>query len=162
MKFSLIRSLQNTCFRRTPLWRLRLALFVVLLCTAQHSTAEKLVIIVNPSLPVDQLSKHDVVNIFMGRQKKLGDNQLALPIDLAGTEDSSVRAEFYRQLLNRDLAEINSYWARLIFSGKNSPPTKMETSAEILDVVAQNPAAIAYLPVSQVNGNVKVVFTLAD
>lgn len=133
-------------------------LVLVLLINIQSVAAEQLVVIAHPSLPVDHLSQREIINIFMGRQQTLNNNT-ALPIDLA---NSAFRAQFYLALLQRDLAEIDSYWARLMFSGQRSPPPKIEHIDQVIEKVANTPAAIAYIPVTNINTRVKVVHTLHE
>ena len=115
--------------------------------------AAGLVVIANPDSGVKQLTHDDVINIFMGRYQKLPSGVIALPIDLADE-----KAEFYGALVGKTLAEINSYWARLVFSGRASPPHQMTTSAEILETVRNNRGAIGYLDDSLVNSHVRIVY----
>lgn len=119
-----------------------------------------LVLVANPQSGIGRLSRDDVINIFMGRYRLLASGITAEPIDLA--DDSGLRARFYRALVNKSLAEINAYWARLIFSGKTRPPRVLDSAEAALQTVISNPGALAYLDRSQVDKNVKVVFELGD
>ncbi|CAK0742630.1 hypothetical protein CCP3SC15_1200008 [Gammaproteobacteria bacterium] len=76
-------------------------------------------VIVNPESGVEMLSREEVINIFLGRYRKLPSGIMAQPIDQA---DQTGKALFYKLLVGKELSEINSYWARLIFSGKTKPP----------------------------------------
>ena len=73
---------------------------------------------------------------------------------------SPVRAQFYRALVNKEPAEINAYWARLVFAGRTSPPIQAETAEDILKVLRANPGGIAYLERSRVTSREKIVFEL--
>lgn len=115
-----------------------------------------LVVVVNPASGVEHLSKEEVVNLFMGRTRKLPSGVTALPIDQPGA--SADRARFYRQLVGKELAEINAYWARLLFSGQASPPRQAESEDELLEIVRNNKGAIAYIDRAKVDRRVKVVF----
>ncbi|MDQ5911063.1 MAG: hypothetical protein QG599_3160 [Pseudomonadota bacterium] len=117
-----------------------------------------LVVIVNPQSGVEQLTKAEVINIFLGRQKKLPSGKAALAVDLNSA--NAEKQQFYAQLVSKELAEINSYWARLIFSGQGSPPRQAEATDEVLDIVENNIGAIGYVKSAQVNPRVKVVYTL--
>lgn len=121
--------------------------------------AADLVVIAHPKSGIDKLGRNDVINIFLGRFRQLPSGLTAIPVDLPA--DNGERNAFYRQLVNKELAEINAYWARLVFSGRTTPPRQANTVDEALDFVATTPGAIGYVDRGQVNGRVKVVFDLA-
>ena len=132
---------------------------LTLLCT-QAFAATDLVVVVNPGSGVERMSRDDVTSIFMGRTKKLPSGVNALPIDqTAATGD---KAKFYREIINKELAEVNSYWARLIFSGQGSPPRQAENAAEVMEIVSSNKGAIGYVPRSATNKHVKIILDLSS
>lgn len=135
-------------------------LLELLSCFGFGARAGELVVIVNPQSGVEQLSKSEVINIFMGRQKKLPSGTTALAVDLAGP--NAEKKHFYARLVDKELAEINSYWARLIFSGQGSPPRQAETAEEVLDIVENNKGAIGYLERNQADQRVRVVHILPE
>lgn len=139
---------------------LRLLACLLLCCVLPVAeAAAELVVIANPKSGVEKLSHDDVVNIFLGRFRQLPSGVSALPADLPPAQPE--KAVFYRLLVNKELAEINSYWARLVFSGRTSPPRQVGSSDDLLKWVAGNPGGIGYLERSQVDARVRVVFELA-
>ena len=82
--------------------------------------AQTLVVIVNPAIGVQRLSRREVLDIFLGRYRTFPSGASALPIDL--DINSSERKQFYVLLAHKDSSDMGSYWARLTFSGKISPP----------------------------------------
>lgn len=122
--------------------------------------AEKLMVVVNPRSGVTALSKSELVNIYMGRRKVLEGENTAFPLDISGT--NTLKARFYELLLKKKLAEINSYWARLIFSGQGSPPRQLDDFAQIRSAIMDNIGAIGYLPDSESIDGLKVVLTLDE
>ncbi len=139
-------------------WLIGIFLSVSLCITGAY--AENLAVIVNPAIDLDKVDKKAIINIFMGRQNTLDGRTTAIPLDI--DNDSKMRAIFYKNLVDRDLAEVNSYWARLLFSGKSSPPRKLSSTKEVLAAVADNKSAIGYVPVTQINDQVKVVYLLSQ
>ena len=125
---------------------------------AQVFTATDLVVIVNPGSGVDKLSRDEVTSIFMGRVKRLPSGITALPIDQPASGD---KPNFYQELINKELSEVNSYWARLIFSGPGSPPRQADNAAEVLEIVGSNKGAIGYVPRSAVDKRVKIILDLS-
>jgi len=121
--------------------------------------ATDLVVIVNPMSGVERMSRDEVTSIYMGRSKKLPSGITALPIDQTTDGD---KPKFYKELINKELAEINSYWARLIFSGQGSPPRQADNVAEVIEIVSGNKGAIGYIPRAAADKRVKVILDLSS
>jgi ABC-type phosphate transport system substrate-binding protein len=117
------------------------------------------VVVTSAQSGVERLSPNDVTDIFLGRYRKLPSGESAVPIDQPA--GSSLKAAFYRQLVNKEPAEINAYWARLYFSGKTSPPLQAASPAEVLSLLASTPGAIAYIERKQLDARFRVVLDLA-
>jgi ABC-type phosphate transport system substrate-binding protein len=117
-----------------------------------------IVVIVNPSSGIDRLTRDEVIDIFLGRYRKLPSGRAALPIDVS--EPSSERAQFYQLLVKKTPTEISSYWARLVFSGQTSPPFQVPDVKTAIELVQSNPNAIAYVDRASVTSGVKVVLEI--
>jgi hypothetical protein len=116
--------------------------------------AQTLVVIVNPSIGVQHLSRREALDIFLGRYRTFPSGASALPIDLDIA--SNERKEFYMMLAHKDSSEMSSYWARLTFSGKISPPFSVPDAHMAVDIVANNPNAIAYVDRAAVDDRVRI------
>ena len=135
------------------------AIYAALLITALASAARaETVVIVNPGNPVAALNREQVVDIYLGRQLTFPNGNTALPIDLP--PDSGVRARFYLKLVSRSIAQINAYWARLLFTGRATPPRVLGSAPAVLKSVRENLDAIAYLNSDEVDARVKVVYRI--
>lgn len=122
---------------------------------AAHAAGD-LVVIANTGSGFEKLTRDEAVNIFMGRYKKLPSGIAALPVD-----EGSEKAAFYRALVGKELSEIQSYWARLVFSGQSSPPRLMENANEVIETVINNKGAIGYIDRKKVTARVRVVLDLS-
>lgn len=131
---------------------------------ANFAQAEKLFVVVNPEADLQQLNRGEVINLFMGRSRKLDQNSLALPLDIANNNDT--KAAFYQMLVNRDLPEINSYWTRVMFAGDASPPRQVSNFDQVRQLIRDNRGTIAYFPESELEKfdkeDFKVVFVLSE
>jgi hypothetical protein len=130
---------------------------ILMLATCRPARAET-VVIVNPGNPVASLSRDQVVDIYLGRQLNFSNGNTALPIDLP--PDAALRSGFYRGLVGKSVAQINAYWARLLFTGRATPPRVLSGVPAILKSVRENRDAIAYVNSDDVDGKVKIVFRL--
>lgn len=119
--------------------------------------AGDLVVVVNAASGVDRLSRDQVVNIFLGRFRQLPSGLAAEPIDQP--DGSPLRGRFYRLLVDKEEAEIDAYWARLVFSGRTSPPVKAESGSEVLRLLGARKGGIAYVDRSLVDHRMTIVFS---
>lgn len=119
--------------------------------------AEEIAIITNISNTTSHISHTAAINIFMGRFRQFSDGTKAKAID-----NASIKNDFYTQLVNKSPAEIKAYWARLIFSGRTYPPTNGGDTNKVINLVMQEKQAITYIPLNQVNNNVKVLLILKE
>lgn len=120
--------------------------------------ADNIVVIVNQNIGVNKMSRDDVIDIFLGRSRQLPSGVTALPLDLPST--SLEREQFYSQLTGKSMSEINAYWARLIFSGRASPPSLAHSQEEAMQMVADNRNAMGYVAKSKVTPSVRIIFEL--
>jgi len=132
--------------------------FLALLASMALAASEPLVVIVNADSGITQMTRSEVTNIFMGRQKRLASGRVALPVELVAPEED--RSRFYLLLVNLPLSQVRSHWARLYFSGQAQPPRQAQTAAEVLELVAANKGAVGFVPRSKVTRRVRVVLTL--
>ncbi|CAK0750333.1 conserved hypothetical protein [Gammaproteobacteria bacterium] len=117
----------------------------------------KIVVVINSKNDINSLTRDEVINIFLGRYRQFPSGMIAQPID---QEDQNKKSLFYKKLVGKELSEINSYWARLVFSGKTRPPRQARDIDELLVLVNTLPGAVAYVEMDEINANVKVAFTL--
>ena len=127
----------------------------LLLAMAAMVARAELVVVVHPSNPADSLSRREVVDLFMGRTQYFADGSLVLRLDQP--PQSQERQDFYRGLVNKSVAEVNAYWAKLLFSGRASPPQVVDGNKAVLAAVRDNKNAIGYVDSAAVDASVKVV-----
>ncbi|WP_016954033.1 hypothetical protein [Catenovulum agarivorans] len=131
-----------------------LAASIFLSCS--YGAAAELVVVVNKANPIHELSLTNVVDIYTGRYMAFPNGISAEPVDLPN--ESSEKENFYYQATGLSLAKINSYWARLKFTGRYLPPIQLETPENALNYVQRNTNAVAYVDEKYVTGQVKIVY----
>lgn len=136
--------------------RIWLGLWVCVgLCVHSLPVHADLAIIVNPNSPVAELSVDEVADLFLSKATRTAEGFKVIPIDQS--EGGAARREFYERVVKKSPAQLNSYWSRLIFTGKGRPPFAVTDDAEVLEFVATNPSMLGYVAVESVNDQVKVV-----
>ena len=119
------------------------ALAALCMCAFALPARADVFVIVPTSSTVKAMSQKELVDLYMGRTRAFPDGTFALPFDLP--RDHPGRAAFYQALTGMDLAQINSYWSRLMFSGQTLPPQPLPTEAAMADLVKRNPSAVGYM-----------------
>jgi hypothetical protein len=139
---------------------------LLIILTASYLTvsgfvhAFDLVVVTHPNNGIEKMSKDDVINIYMGRYRKMPNGVTAMPLDLKNPLGE--KEKFYRIMVGKELAEINSYWARLMFSGQGSPPLQAENMDEVMELIKNNKGALAYMDKKKVDKRVRVVYDPAQ
>ncbi len=130
-------------------------LFTMLMMLLSTGAWAEIVVVVNKNNDISALSQKEIIDIYMGRKQSFPNGKPALPLDQAA--QSMIRKDFYQILINKSPAQINAYWARLLFTGRASPPRILQEASVVLDAIEQNPSAIGYVDSSMLNDRVKVV-----
>ena len=151
-----MRSIVSASTRTKILGQVLFALGMAFVAPAVR--AQTLVVIVNPSIGVQHLTRREALDIFLGRYRTFPSGASALPLDL--DINSTERKEFYLMLAHKDATDMSSYWARLTFSGKISPPFAVTDAHMAVDIVATNPNAIAYVDRAIVDNRVRIALEL--
>jgi hypothetical protein len=139
--------------------RLRaLALLALGCCAAAVHAADAMVVVVSAQSPVQAMTQKEVLALYTGRTRSFPNGEVARPLDQP--RDSPLREAFYRALTGMDLARINSYWARLHFTGQVQPPQPVDDERALIQRLRQDPSALGYLAQEPQDPAVRVVLRL--
>lgn len=133
-------------------------LLILLLWLPASALSAGIVVVVHASNPLTQLQHKQVVDLFMGRVSSFPNGAPARAFDWnAGLP---LREVFYRSLTGKSEAQVDAYWATLVFAGRMSPPKQFPDDKTIIASVANDPSAVAYVLAQQLPKGVKVVMEL--
>jgi ABC-type phosphate transport system substrate-binding protein len=139
-------------------FRLASAALVLTLSFPAKSAMADAVAVVSSTSPIITLSNAQVADIFLGKISRFPNGAIAIPIDRA--QGSQVREEFYASYAGKSSAQIMSYWAKIIFTGRGQPPKAAASSIEVRKLLAANPQAISYIERSEIDSTVRVLVAL--
>ena len=100
-------------------------------------------VVVHAGNPQRSLTQKEAVDLFMGRSRAFANGEFALIFDLP--RDNARRAAFYQALTGMGVAQVNSYWSRLMFSGQSVPPQALADEAAMVGMLRRNPGALGWL-----------------
>lgn len=114
------------------------------------------VIIVNNQSKVASLDQEQIADIYLGKSPTLPNGDQVVAIDYH--ENVALRDTFHSAVTGKSQNQLKSYWSRLIFSGKGTPPKEVEDESAMKNLVAKNPDVLGYINSDNLDDTVKVVF----
>ncbi len=106
------------------------------------------VLICNQDLPVTALDKATVGKLFLGKTTKLADKgKTPKKVTLSTLKSGGVHNAFLKYFVNKTASQFESYWKKLVFSGKATMPKSFKTDKELVAYVAKTSGAIGYIQV---------------
>lgn len=115
-------------------------------------------VIVASSNPLQSLTQKEVQSLYMGRSRALVPGDFAQVLDLP--RDTPVRDQFYLALTGMSPAQVNSYWARLVFTGQTLPPKEHASEQAIIEQVRRNKAAIGYVSKEPTDASLRTILVI--
>lgn len=128
---------------------------ILLISLVSSLASAEVSVIVGANNPNSTMDQATVAKIFLGKAKSFPDGTQAVPVDQ--NEGAAARGSFNSTVLGKSDSQLKSYWSRLIFTGKGTPPKPSGDDAAVKALVANNPNIIGYIDSSAVDGTVKVV-----
>ncbi len=135
---------------------MKIIVFSLLLLLSPLSAAEPaLAIIANQDSDYSNLTRRQVVDIFMGKLTVMNTGTFPQPLDYQGNPE--IRERFYHLLTGKSLAQVNAYWARMSFTGQLNPTRLLNDQKVMLRAVGKNQAALGYVDQAEANATVKTL-----
>jgi hypothetical protein len=148
----------------TPRQRLEIAaLTVAVLLLPGRVPAERdgkppvIAVIVGKASFVTSISRDELRELYLRRQRLWPNGARAVPINLP--PDHPARQRFSQLVLGRSPNDLVAYWNARYFEGI-MPPTVVPSPVAVRAYLTAEPAAIAYLPSSEVDDTCRVVLML--
>ncbi|AQQ00621.1 phosphate ABC transporter substrate-binding protein [Pseudoalteromonas aliena] len=126
---------------------------VLSLCSV--SAFAEVAVIINPS-NTSTIDADTIKKIYLGKNKSFDNGTKVSPVDQNGT---AVADEFNDKVVGKSSSQLNAYWSKLVFTGKGTPPGKLDSDQAVIDFVAANNDAIGYIDSAKVSDKVKVIAT---
>ena len=126
-----------------------------LLVCSMHVLAE-ISVIVHPN-NASNLNQKTISKLYLGKSSSFPGGGKAVPMNIL--EGHDLTNEFNKKVLGKSDAQLKSYWSKLVFTGKGTPPKEVSSEADMIQFVSENQGAIGYVSSSAVTPNVKVIAT---
>ncbi len=133
-----------------------LILFLLTITLFTTEAYADIAVIVNPQSGVSTLTAKEIKAIFLGKKSSFPNGNKAAAVDQ--TINSASREIFLDKVLGKSEGKLTVYWARLVFSGKGSPPKSLDGDTAVKAFVAKTPGGIGYINAAKTDSSVIVVF----
>jgi len=117
-------------------------------------------VIVNPANSGASATRSEIQQIFLGLQTKLSNGATIAPVDQG--QEQPIRQTFYELVAGKSPVQMKTYWSRLMFTGRGTPPQVLSDGNAVKQHVASDKNAIGYIDASAAHGasNVSTIFTI--
>jgi hypothetical protein len=136
---------------------MRRVVLSLLLAFAAAPLRAQIVVVTADAGPVKALSRSEAEQLYLGRRTTL-DNGLS--VSLVDLPSGAVRNQFYQLLTGKNPGQIRAYWSRQVFTGRALPPREAASIEEARELLIADPASIGYLPESELDKRLRVLFRL--
>ena len=112
------------------------------------------VLVGNPAIG-GTLTADQASDLYLGKGNKLPNGSNAAVFELEN--GNALRVAFHAKVTGKSEAQLQSYWSRLMFTGKGSPPTQLANTGLMKSTIASTPNAVGYIDESEVDASVIVL-----
>ncbi|MFS1703745.1 hypothetical protein FJ444_12545 [Aestuariibacter sp. GS-14] len=144
--------------RQNWLCKMVLAIAVSSIANCVSAFADPIAVVVPQKSEISELTKKQVIDIFMGRFDLLESGQRIKPVDY--NNGYEFREQFYRALLDKSERQVAAYWSRLLFSGRAKPPIQVPSVQNSIEELSSDASMITYIPITMVSEEMKIVLVL--
>lgn len=129
-------------------------LMIAAILFASFSSVAEVSVIVN-SANNDQINAKLIKRIYLGKIKAFPNGK---KIKVLTLKDGAPETEAFRQsALKKSNSQFKSYWSKIAFTGKGTPPKEVDSAADMINAVKADASAIGFIDSAAVTGDVKVV-----
>jgi hypothetical protein len=121
----------------------------------QASTPASYRVIVNASNTASVADRRFLADVFLKKVTRWSTGDAAKPVDQS--PEAAVRQRFSDDVLGRSVSAVKSYWAQLLFSGRDLPPPELDDEDEVVRFVAKHVGGVGYVSTSVAIDRVKVL-----
>ncbi len=135
----------------------KLLLIINILIVFAGSAYSQVAVIANKEVPVDEISKSQLVDFYTRDIKSWNDDLFIVIVDLK--QKGEVKKSFYKYL-GKTSSRMKSIWMKKKLSGEGDPPVSFTTEEAVLKKVASTPGALGFISESKVTDDVKVLLII--
>ncbi|MDK9694322.1 MAG: hypothetical protein OEL19_08785 [Sulfurimonas sp.] len=126
--------------------------FIVSLLLAIHLLSAQIVVVTNKNSQLNLLQKEIVQYLYLAKTDKVE----SLKVKPILSDDKNLHGEFCNTILSKSESEYNSYWARLVFTGRKPIEKRLEWNEVVKKLQELN--TIAYIDKKDLREEWKIIY----
>lgn len=130
---------------------MRLILFLLLFIFVPITQAE-IVIVTNKNSDINKLSKESIKYLYLAKVNKINDVKIKPLL----SKNKDLHERFINDIIDKDVLQYSSYWARLVFTGRKPIPRRL--SIEQIEEKLNEKNTIIYIDRKSINKNWKIIY----
>jgi ABC-type phosphate transport system substrate-binding protein len=123
--------------------RFAAAFSLFLLLSVPRAQAAGVKVVVHTTNALDSITKAKVAELFLKRVTRWENGRAVTPVDQS--EKNAARGVFTKEILGKEVLWVKSYWQKMIFSGRATPPAELSSDNEVLELIRTSTDAIGYV-----------------
>ncbi len=117
-----------------------------------------IVVVGSPGMP--SLDKRAIKRIFLKKTASYGDGITVTPFDLP--DENDVKWRFYKSVMGKKPAQLNSYWSRVLFTGSGEPPQVLNSEQSLINKVNTGSGLIGYIDAANVKPGMNILYRVSE
>ena len=131
---------------------LAIAVFSALSAPPAQAAGDPIVVIVNSSNPVDNLSMGELKKLFLSDRSRWDTGKAVAPVMLS--PGAPERTSFLKAVCGMSDADLGKYFMQAAFTGKSAtPPKEVSSASAVKSFVAGSPGAIGFVKAADFHGD---------
>jgi ABC-type phosphate transport system substrate-binding protein len=131
---------------------LAIAVFSTLSAPPAQAAGDPIVVIVNSSNPVDNLSMGELKKLFLSDRSRWDTGKAVAPVMLS--PGAPERTSFLKAVCGMSDADLSKYFMQAAFTGKSAtPPKEVSSASAVKSFVAGSPGAIGFVKAADFHGD---------
>lgn len=123
-----------------------------------YDIGSDIAVVVNQS-NYSSITLSNIREIFLGKRK--GYSRVDLYLTIYMINDPVLVDQFNKTVLaDKTLLEIQSSWAKNLYTDNVQPPVLVAKPSQLINGIASDEGGIGYLPLSQVTNDVRIVYVI--
>ena len=116
--------------------------------------AADFVVIANPAVSANSLSRAELKAIFLGEKVKW-DNKKHIRIVIL--ENGLAYVDFLQTIVGKTPSQYDQHWMKLVYTGRGSIPPSFIEEHQVIEYVTKQPHAIGFVSPGNVTGADKII-----
>jgi hypothetical protein len=134
---------QKILFGKRFIGMLSTIAFFLLPALSISAAAQDYVVVTNKKMGISSISSSDLEAVFTGKKMFWDSGEKVV---FAVYDNLDLQSSFFKQHVHKTPSQFNSYWKKMVFTGKANMPEYLNSPDEVMAFVSNHPGGISFIP----------------